>query len=94
MVGAETERTNTMGIGSGILLFVIGAILTFALNFRVDWIDLDLVGYILMIAGVVVFIISLIVVFRRRSMSSTTRTAVDPARGERITERDATDDTL
>jgi FtsH-binding integral membrane protein len=93
--GPETERTNnTMGIGSGILLFVIGAILTFALNFRVDWIDLDLVGYILMIAGAVVFIISLVVVFRRRSLSSTTRTSVDPARGERITERDTTDDTL
>ncbi|MEO6504983.1 MAG: DUF6458 family protein [Terrimesophilobacter sp.] len=83
-----------MGIGSGILLFVIGAILTFALNFRVDWIDLDLVGYILMIAGVVVFIISLVVVFRRRSTSTTTRTAVDPTHRERVTERETTDDTL
>ncbi|MEO7007234.1 MAG: DUF6458 family protein [Terrimesophilobacter sp.] len=83
-----------MGIGSGIFLFVIGAILTFALNFRVDWIDLDLVGYILMIAGVVVFVISLVVVFRRRSTSTTTRTAVDPSRHERVTERETTDDTL
>jgi hypothetical protein len=47
-----------------------------------------------MIAGVVVFIISLVIVFRRRSMSSTTHTAVDPSRRERITERDTTDDTL
>ncbi|GAB3036579.1 hypothetical protein GCM10027052_13710 [Parafrigoribacterium mesophilum] len=83
-----------MGIGSGILLFVIGAILTFALNFRVDWIDLDLVGYILMIAGVVIFIVSMVFLFRRRSMSSTTHTAVDPERRERITERNTTDETL
>jgi hypothetical protein len=94
MLGRDRKDGNTMGIGSGILLFVIGAILTFALNFRVDWIDLDLVGYILMIAGVVIFIISLVVIFRRRSISSTTHTAVDPTRRERITERDTTDDTL
>jgi hypothetical protein len=82
-----------MGIGSGILLFVIGAILTFALNFRVDWIDLDLVGYILMVAGVVVFIISLIAVFRRRSSVATTRT-VEPGTRERVTERESNDDVL
>ncbi|HEY9477896.1 MAG TPA: DUF6458 family protein [Microbacteriaceae bacterium] len=83
-----------MGIGSGIVLFVIGAILTFALNVRVDWIDLDLVGYILMIAGAIVFIISLIVLFRRRSSISTTRSAVDPAHTERVTERESRDDVI
>jgi SNF family Na+-dependent transporter len=83
-----------MGIGSGIVLFVIGAILTFALNFRVDWIDLDLVGYILMIAGAIVFIISLVVVFRRRSSISTTHSAVDPSRTERVTERESHDDVI
>ncbi|KDA05683.1 hypothetical protein DC31_14760 [Microbacterium sp. CH12i] len=55
-----------MGIGTGIALFVIGAILAFALNVEVTWLDLNLVGYILMGAGVVVFIISLILVARRR----------------------------
>ena len=43
-----------MSLGLGIVLFVIGAILAFALNLTVDWINLQLVGYILMIAGVVV----------------------------------------
>lgn len=56
----------TMGIGTGIALFVIGAILAFALNVELAWLDLNLVGYILMGAGVVVFIISLILVARRR----------------------------
>ncbi|MFD6701023.1 MULTISPECIES: DUF6458 family protein [unclassified Microbacterium] len=55
-----------MGIGTGIVLFVIGAILEFALNIQVTWIDLHLVGYILMIAGAVVFLLSLILMLTRR----------------------------
>jgi len=83
-----------MGIGTGIFLFVVGAILTFALNFEVTWINLDLVGYILMGAGVVVFVISLIFVLRRRSTVSTTRTGVDPSGTERVTERETRGDGL
>ena len=49
-----------MSIGLGIVLFVIGAILAFALNLAVDWINLQLVGYILMIAGVVVIIFGIV----------------------------------
>ncbi|MFJ4167242.1 DUF6458 family protein [Microbacterium sp. NPDC089698] len=55
-----------MGIGTGIVLFVIGAILEFALNIQVSWVDLHLVGYILMIAGAVVFLLSLILMLTRR----------------------------
>ncbi|MGV2902656.1 DUF6458 family protein, partial [Microbacterium sp. AGC62] len=44
-----------MSIGSGIALFVIGAILVFAVNVDIQWVDLDMVGYILMGAGVVIF---------------------------------------
>ena len=83
-----------MGIGTGIFLFVVGAILTFALNFEVTWINLDLVGYILMGAGVVVFVISLIFVLRRRSTVSTTRTGVDPSGTQRVTERETRGDGL
>ena len=42
------------------MLFVIGAILVFALNIQLDWVNLDMVGYILMAAGALVFIIGLI----------------------------------
>lgn len=56
-----------MSIGLGIFLIVIGAILTFALNFQVEWIDLDLIGWILMVAGVIVVIIGLILLATRRS---------------------------
>ena len=56
-----------MGMGSGIVLFVLGAILTFALNIQVEWIDLTMVGYLLMGAGFIVFLISLIMYSRRRA---------------------------
>lgn len=80
-----------MGIGTGIALFVIGAILAFAVNIEIAAIDLTMIGYILMGAGVVVFIISLIMMLRRRQVSSTTRSAIDPNSGERVTRRSTTD---
>lgn len=73
-----------MGIGTGIALFVIGAVLAFAINVDVSWANLDLIGYILMAAGAVVFIISLVLVLRKRSSTETVR-HVDNA-GEHITE--------
>lgn len=81
-----------MSIGFGILLIVIGAILTFALNIQVDWIALDLVGYILMGAGVVVVIIGIILLARRRQSVSTSRTDIDPASGSRTTRRETSYD--
>jgi cytochrome c biogenesis protein CcdA len=74
-----------MSIGLGILLVAIGAVLTFALNVTVDWIDLDLVGYILMIAGAIVIILGLIFMMRRRRSISTTSTTADPVAGQRVT---------
>jgi hypothetical protein len=76
-----------MSIGLGIFLFVVGAILTFALNITLDWIDLDLVGYILMGAGVVITIIGIGLLARRRRTVTTERSGVDPVAGERVTRR-------
>ena len=42
-----------MGIGASIFLIVLGAILTFALDLTVAGVDIDIVGWILMIGGVV-----------------------------------------
>jgi membrane-bound ClpP family serine protease len=83
-----------MSIGLGIFLFVVGAILVWALNFSVDWIDLDLVGYILMGAGVVIVILGIVLLTRRRSSVSTARSAVDPVSGERITRRESSIDDI
>jgi len=76
-----------MSIGTGIALFVIGAILVFAVNVEVPWIDLDMVGYILMGAGVVVFLIGIILLARRRRTDTVSRTTVDPATGDPVTRR-------
>ena len=75
-----------MTIGGGIALLVIGAILAFAINLENAWIDLDLIGYILMGAGVVVFIVGLVLLARRRQSVSTTRVMADPVSGERVSQ--------
>jgi hypothetical protein len=41
-----------MGIGGSIFLIVVGAIFAFALDVNLGWLDLDVVGYVLMLAGV------------------------------------------
>ena len=76
-----------MSIGTGVVLFVIGAILTFALNFETGFINLDLVGYILMGAGLIVFIIGLVLLARRRQAVTTSRSGTDSVTGERVQQR-------
>lgn len=78
-----------MSIGLGVVLFVIGAILVFALeaDLGMGIFNLDMIGYILMGAGVVVFILGLVFLFRRRAAVSTSRSAADPVTGERVTRR-------
>jgi len=67
-----------MSIGTGIALFAIGAILAFAVNVDIGWVSLDMVGYILMIAGAVVFLVGIVLLFRRRRTDTVTRTVADP----------------
>ncbi len=42
-----------MGIGGSIFLIAVGAILAFAVHVSVGWLSLNVVGYVLMIAGLV-----------------------------------------
>jgi hypothetical protein len=42
-----------MGIGVSIFLIAVGAILAFAVNFDVNGVDIAVVGYILMIVGLI-----------------------------------------
>ncbi len=83
-----------MSIGLGIFLFVVGAILTFALNVQTDVIDLDLVGYLLMGAGVIVTLIGLVLLMRKRQSITTVRSDVDPATGTRVDQRATETDPL
>jgi len=68
-----------MGIGASILLIAIGAILTFALNVQVGFLDLDVVGWVLMLAGVVGLIFTTIIWGPRRGRRVVTRDTVDSA---------------
>lgn len=55
-----------MGIGSGVFLLEVGAILAFAVEYDVAGIDLSVVGWILMIAGALAIILLLTVWGPRR----------------------------
>ncbi len=74
-----------MSIGVGIFLFVVGAVLTFALNVELGWINLDLVGYLFMGAGIVVVIIGLVLLMRRRQLGHHRAHGRRRASGERVT---------
>ncbi|HVL99867.1 MAG TPA: hypothetical protein VM324_11305 [Egibacteraceae bacterium] len=66
-----------MTIGGSIALIVIGAILAFAVDFHLAGINIDVIGFILMIGGVIGLVLSL-TYFRR---------TVGPVEGERVVER-------
>ena len=56
-----------MGIGTGIFLIVLGAILAFAVQDSWDVIDLTAVGYICLLAGVLAIILTLVLNNQRRN---------------------------
>lgn len=55
-----------MRIGSSIFLIALGAILAFAIQAQVSFVDITLVGYILMAVGVIGLIASLLLAAPRR----------------------------
>ena len=67
-----------MTYGGSIALIVIGAILRFAISYSPSGIDLQLVGVILIIAGIVGLIISLVWMFGRRRRAVTTTSVAAP----------------
>jgi hypothetical protein len=73
-----------MSLGSGIFLFIVGAILAFAVDFEVSGVNLELIGYILMGAGVIGVIIGLVLMTRKRQSSAVTSSVADPVSGEQV----------
>ena len=74
-----------MTIGAGIGLFVVGAILAFALtDTQIGALEVQTLGYILMLAGVLVAVLSF--AMARRGGSRETVVEKGP-RDERVTER-------
>ena len=79
-----------MSIGAGIFLLVVGAILSFGVQDRWDVIDLTVIGYIMMGAGVLGILLGVILSTRRRGVTSTTRSSVDPVTGEGVSQHERT----
>jgi hypothetical protein len=48
-----------VGIGGSIFLIVVGAILAFAVNVSLGWLDLNIVGWVMMLAGAAGLILTL-----------------------------------
>jgi hypothetical protein len=61
-----------MGIGFSIFLIVLGAIFRYAVRLRPEWVDLQMAGLILMIAGGLGLAVSLILTLtgNRRPLST------------------------
>lgn len=78
-----------MRIGSSVFLIAIGAILTFAVEAEIPYVSLDVVGYILIAAGIVGLIWALLA--SQRSRVSETRTVNDPSTGETVTRSESSD---
>jgi Na+/proline symporter len=76
------RRRPVVGIGTSIFLIAVGAILTFALETSVAGIDLDVVGWILMAAGVLGLIMTTLIWGRRR-----TPVTEEPVEYRRVEER-------
>jgi hypothetical protein len=58
------------GIGFGIFLVALGAILRYAVTAELAGVDIGTVGVILMVAGLVVFVLSLFFVFWDRQSTA------------------------
>lgn len=67
-----------MGIGGSIFLIALGAILAFAVDLEMGWLNLSVVGWVLMLAGVVGLIMTAYLWRGRR------RTVVTPVADPRV----------
>ncbi|MFF0265777.1 DUF6458 family protein [Kribbella sp. NPDC004536] len=65
-----------MSIGVGIFLMVVGAVLAFAVRDTWDAVNLQVVGYILLLAGAAGIVLSFYITNRRRRVETN---AIDPA---------------
>jgi hypothetical protein len=69
-----------MGIGGGIFLIVVGAILAFAVSDGIAGVDLTMIGYICMAAGVIALLVALVM---NRQRTNTTHTEYVERRDDR-----------
>ncbi len=68
-----------MGFGGGIFLLVLGGILAFAVRDSWDVIDLTVIGYICIAAGILAIILGLVTSQRRRTSETVVQHNAAPA---------------
>jgi uncharacterized membrane protein len=64
-----------VGIGTSILLIAVGAIMRWAITVDVDWIDIQTVGLILVVVGVIGLVVSFLWVALANDRRRDARTA-------------------
>jgi membrane protein implicated in regulation of membrane protease activity len=76
-----------MSIGASIFLIVVGAIFAFAVHANLGWLDLQVVGWVLMLAGVAGLVITQVVRSRRRrARAITQREIIRPGHAPQVVE--------
>ena len=85
-----------MGIGFSVFLIAVGAILAFAVHATVAGLDIHVVGWILMAAGVLGLLVTLTVFMPRRQRAiSETRSVAAPVAGNgTVVSREVRDDVI
>lgn len=78
-----------MGIGGSIFLIALGAILAFAVEANLGWLDINVVGWVLMIAGFTGLVLTMWFWQNRRRTTTVVQPTerVVPVQTERIEER-------
>jgi hypothetical protein len=51
--GPQRKKEDFMGLGVGLILAAVGAVLAFAVNATVSGVDIHTIGWILLIVGIV-----------------------------------------
>lgn len=87
-----------MGIGFSIFLIAVGAILAFAVDATVAGIDIQVIGGILMAAGALGLVLTMVVFTPRRSRSVTSTHSVDApssvGTAQRVTDQETRTDSV
>ncbi|MPZ25203.1 MAG: hypothetical protein GEV12_01790 [Micromonosporaceae bacterium] len=59
-----------MGIGASIFFIAVGALLAFAVDYQLWWLDITVAGWVLMVVGVLGLLLTLLLWSRRRGSGS------------------------
>jgi membrane protein implicated in regulation of membrane protease activity len=77
-----------MGIGLGVFLIIVGAVLAFGVKAQVSGLDLTTIGWIVMGGGVLVLLLSLAIFMPRSRRARSTAVTTDSLGRQAVVERD------